>query len=238
MQPVIIEDTISIAANSVNNNVIASNTSLRRYLRAPFNAVGKLIAIQSAAGLVVDFDYGSKNVVAASTLRVGSALVDPLDVLNQDFYPGEGDQLVLRASNPTGGALTLRYRLALYPWEGEPQPDTRTMQGGPVSIAAAAVDVQLLDGLRYERAPQDCMLTVLMTGSATGLTRSVNVDTMNIAPPSAVNPNNILPQNPFDITVDGVEVPADKQMEIAVSNPTAGALNVFWKTLLKELVRT
>lgn len=238
MQPVIIEDAISIAANSINANVIVSNPSLRRYLRAPFPCKGLLVATNSAAGLTIDFDYGSKNVVANTTLQATTNLEEPQHVLNSDWYANEGDQLVLRASNTTGGALTLRYRIVLMPWDQEFPPDCRTMQQGPISIAAAAVDTQLLAGLRYERPPVDSILEVFMAASAAGLLRQLNVDTDSIAPPSAVVIPNAMPRDPFDRTITGVECPADKLIELSVSNPTVGALSVWWKTKLWETVRT
>lgn len=238
MQPVIIEDSISIAATSVNDNVIVSNSSLRRYLRAPFAAQGKLLAVISATGVRVSLDYGSKNVVGDSDLRVGTDLQEPLDILSDAWFPNEGDQLVLRASNTTGGAITLRYRIMLTPWEGELPPDCRVMQRGPTSIAAAALDIQLLQGLRYERAPVDSRMEIFMTASAAGITRQCNVDTESIAPPSALAPLNRIPQDPFDRNIEGIEVPADKQIELSVTNTTAGALNVFWKQKLQEMFRT
>lgn len=237
MQPVIIEDIIAIAANTINDNVIVSNPSLRRYLRAPFPARGKLLATQSAAGLVIDFDYGSKNVVASSNPRVVAGINDPENLLSDMWWCNEGDQLVLRASNPTAGALSLRYRIVLEPAE-QLLPDSRIITRGPIAIAAGAVDFQLLDGLRYERPPVDCMMDAYIIGSATGLTRTINIDTENISPPAAVNPINVIPREPFDITIHDVEVPADKLIEFAISNPTAGALNAFWKMRLQELVRS
>lgn len=236
MQPVIIEDIVSIAANTVNDNVIVSNPSLRRYLRAPFPARGKLLATQSAAGLVVDFDYGSKNVIASSHPRAIAGLNDPENVLSDEWWCNEGDQLVLRVSNPTGGALSLRWRIELAPVD-QLLPDCRVITRGPITVAAGAVDVQLLDGLRYERPPVDCIAEFYLVASATGMTRQINIDTENISPPAAVNPVNLIPREPFDITLRGVEVPADKQMELAVSNPTGGALSAFFKLRLQELVR-
>lgn len=238
MQPIIIEDSISIAANSVNSNVIASNTSLRRYLRAPFRAQGTIMAGQPTTGLRLDFDYGSKNVVADSEPRVVGGIEYPQDVLNDDWYCNEGDQLVLRANNPTAGALTLRYRIVLTPWEGDFPPDSRTMQRGPVAVATGSVDQQLLDGLRYERPPVDSLLYVLMSASAIGMTKQLNVDTDSIAPPSSVPPTNGMPRIPFDTVIQDVEVPQDKLIELSVSQATGGSLNVFWKTVLKEMVRT
>lgn len=243
MQPQIIEDAISVAANTVVENIIATNNSLRPLLRAPFQANGKFLAIGSAAGLLVSLDYGSKNVVAPSELRVGTDIQDPLDVINDDWYVREGDILVLRVANTTGGALTLRYRIVLQPL-AEPgaapiqlPPDSRVQQRGPTSIAAAAVDVNLWDGLRYERAPTDSILEVFMTASAIGLLRQLYVAMDRISPPTAVPSLNRIPQDPFDSTIQDVEAPADDLLQLQVSNPTGGALNVFWRSKLTELSR-
>lgn len=238
MQPVIIEDTISIAANSVNENVIASNTSLRRYLRSPFRAKGKLLAIQSAAGLQIDFDYGSKNVVASSHPRVTGTLSDPENIVSDAWWCEEGDMMVLKVTNTTAGALSLRYRLELREWNEELPPDCRVITRGPINVPAAAVDQQLLDGLRYERAPVDSIAEFYITASATGMLRTINVDTENVAPPAAVTPANSQVREPFDLTVAGVEAPKDKQIELAVSNPTGGALSVWFKLRLQEVRRT
>lgn len=241
MQPVIIEDNISIPANATVDNVIVNNPSLRRYLRAPFDCEAEIIATMSAAGISIDVDYGSKNVVSNYRPRIESAaepMQEDKDSINDQFYPQNGDQLVLRATNGTGGALNLRYRIVMTPTEGqEPQPDKR-VTGNTVSIAAGAVDVQLLDGNRYERPPVPSSLNVYMTASATGLTRRVEVDTETIAPPSAIAPANRTPQAPFDLNVSGVEAPEDKQILLPVSNPTGGAITVFWRAELLEAYRT
>jgi len=237
MQPVIIEDVISVAANTINNNVIASNTSLRRYLRAPFRGQGRLLFAQSAAGLFIDFDVGSKNIVSNSTAEVNSVITDPDNVIADQWGAEEGDQFVLRVANTTAGALSIRYRLELHPAD-ELLPDVRVIQQGPISIANGAVDIQLLDGLRYERAPVDSIMAVFMTASASGLVRKLDVDTESIAPPSVVNPNNRVPRDPFDVTIQGVEAPEDKQLSLAVSNSSGGALNVFWRMKLYELTRS
>jgi hypothetical protein len=247
MQPVIIEDTISIAANSINNNVIVSNSALRGLLEAPFPAMGKLLCVQSAAGLAVDLDYGSKNVVSAAEPRVATFAEDPLDIINSEWFCEEGDQLVLRVINTTAGALTFRYRIVLEPLVDESNwipgqripmpPDTRVMQRGPIAITNNSIDVQLLDGLKYERVNVPSILRVLMTESAIGMTRQLFIEQDRIAPPSSISIANRIPQDPFDTTIDGVEVPANALQQLQVSNTSGGTLNVFWKTKNKELVR-
>jgi len=246
MQPTIIEDTISIAANSTNENVIVSNASLRGLLQTPYPCKIRLLAVQSAAGLRIDFDHGSKNTVKSSEIRVATFAEDPLDVINDEHFADEGEQLVLRAVNTTGGALTLRYRILLEPmvddsWTVgmlvELPPDTRVMQRGPLSVPAATVDLQLLDGLAYERMEVPSLLRVLMSQSAIGMLRQLYIEQDRIAPPSSIAISNRIPQDPFDSTIDGVEVPANALQQLQVSNPTGGALNVFWKTKNQEMIR-
>ena len=246
MQPTIIEDSISIAANATNENVIVSNSALRGLLQTPYPCRIRLLAVQSAAGLRIDFDHGSKNTVKSSEIRVATFAEDPLDVVNDDQYAQEGEQLVLRAVNTTAGALTLRYRIVLEPMVGddwtagtmvELPPDTRVMQRGPISVAAAATDVQLLDGLAYERLDVPSILRVLMSQSAIGLTRQLYIEQDRIAPPSSIAISNRIPQDPFDTTIEGVEVPENALQQLQVSNPTGGALNVFWKTKNQEMIR-
>lgn len=243
MQPVIIEDAITIAGSTTNDNVIVSNASLRKYLRAPFQARGKLVVIASLASMRVQLDYGSKNVVDLSDVRVGTDLQEPLDVLNDNWYPSEGDQLVLRAVNANAGANILRYRIVLYPMfdqAGNPMqlpPDTRVVQRLQ-SIAANAIDTQVLDGLRYERPPVDSMLSVWLTASAIGLTRKLSVGTEEMAPPSAIPPLNRIPQDPFDLSLEDIESPQDRQVELAISNSTGGALTLNFRAAWDEMYRT
>jgi hypothetical protein len=237
MQPVIIEDSISIAANTTVDNIIVSNASLRGLLQTPYNCRGKLLAVTSAAGLRVDFSHSSKLVVGAADLRTANQAEEPYDIINDEWYAEESEQLTLRVTNSTAGALTLRYRIVLTPWEEELPPDCLVMTRGPVAVAAAAVDQQLLDGLIFQRLPGPSLLRVLMTASATGLIRQLFVDQDRIAPPSAVTTSNRVPIDPIDNTIEGVEVEANALQQLMVSNPTGGSLNVFWKTKNQELVR-
>lgn len=235
MQPIIIQDAISIAANSVNQNVIASNDGLRQLLRLPYNAKIALAAVQSAAGLLIDFDAGSDNLVASSNCRVSASTPEiPLDVVNGEGFGMEGNILVLKASNPTGGAITLRY-LIVAEYVDQVGFQTRVMQQGPISIANGSVDFQLLDGLRYERAVRPSIMDILMTSSAAGLTRELFVDSDRIAPASTISLANRVPQDPFDQTVGGVQVPEDKEIMLQVTNQSGGALSVFWKQILQEV---
>lgn len=246
MQPTIIQDAISVAAGSINENVIASNAALRGLLEAPYPSRIRLLAVISATGLRIDATHGSSKYAAGCDLRVSSSTPDdPLDVVNDEAYCQAGEQMVLRAINTTGGAITLRYMLILEPlvdesWTGgqvELYPDVLVMQRGPVSVADATAALQLLDGLTFERINVPATLKVFMTQSAAGILRQVFIDQDRIAPPSTISLNNRIPQDPFDMTISGVEVPANSLQQVQVSNNSGGALNVFWKTKAQQLFR-
>lgn len=242
-QPIVIQDAISIAANSVNNNVIASNDSLKILQMLPAASKVTVLAVQSATGLQIDFDIGSANVIAESNCRVSASTPEnPFDVINDEIYGQQGDLMSLKAANTTAGAITLRYMIIAEPL-AEPgemvqlPPNHRVTQQGPISVANNTVDLQLLDGLRLERPSVDSILDVLMTQSAAGMFRSLFVDSERIAPPSSISLANRIPQDPLDMTVTGVEVEANKEIQLSVTNQSGGALNAFWKVILKQLVR-
>jgi len=181
MQPVIIQDTITIGAGLTNENVIVSNPSLESLQRLPFAAKIGIAAVTSAAGLLIDFDVGASNFVKSSNVRISSGSPQlPLDVVNDEIYQREGAMLILRATNPTGGNIVLRYIIVAEPVSAL-LPCQRVMQQGPTTVNAAAVDQQLLRGLMYENPPHDCLLEILMTSSAAGLLRQVYVETIRVA---------------------------------------------------------
>lgn len=246
MQPTIIQDAISVAANSINENVIVSNAALRGLLEAPYPARIRLLAVISATGLRLDASHSSSKYAASCDLRVSTSTPDdPLDVVNDEAYTQAAEQMVLRATNTTGGAITLRYMLILEPvvdesWTGglvDLPGDVLVMQRGPVSVADGTDALQLLDGLPFERVSVPSILKVFMTQSATGLLRQLYIDQDRIAPPSTISLNNRVPQDPFDMTINGVEVPANELQQLQVSNNSGGALSVFWKTKNQQLVR-
>lgn len=244
MQPVIIEDVQSIAANTTVQNIIVSNAALRGLLNAPWPARIRFLATISAAGLVVDVLHGSAVHIAQSAPRIATFPEDPLDLLNEDAFCQAQEQMVIRVTNTTGGALSITYRMELVPlvdetWDGGPvdlPPDCRVMQNLLV-VTTLQADVQVLDGLPFEQNSEPSILRVLMTASATGLTRQLFIDQDRIAPPSAISIANRIPQDPFDTTVSGVEVAANKRQYLSVSNPTGGSLTVRWKTKNQMLIR-
>lgn len=245
MQPTIIEDVISVAAGATNENVIASNQALRGLLNAPYPSRIELYAVTSAVGLRIDAIHGGAMYVASSDPRIDTIPVNPLDLINGSAYCQAQEQMVLRVNNSTLGSLSLAYRMVLTPlvdesWNGEPvqlPPDAVVMQRLQ-AITTLQQDIQLLDGLTFQQLAEPSILKVLMTGSAAGLLRQLFIDQDRISPASAIAPANRIPQDPFDTTITGVEVPANAQQFLSVSNPTAGTLTVRWKTIAQKLIRT
>lgn len=245
MNPWVIEDSQSIAAAATVDNIIAVNNSLRGLMQAPFPFRGGLIAIQTVTGLRLDLAIGSKKLIYSSDLRVGTTFSDPDDVINDEFFGQEGDNIALRVANTTGGAIVLRYRFVGLPlvddsWQGgqvELPPDCLVMQRGPVAVPTATVDLDLFDNLDLQRLPYPVRAKYFMTASAAGMTRTLFVEQDRVAPPSFINISNRVPLDPFDLTVDGVEVPQNHDQKLQVTNQSGGTLNAFWRQKCYEVYR-
>lgn len=239
MQPLVIEDNISVAATTDQPDVISLNNSLQKLRRLPWPAAIKLVAVTSAASLRIAFDVGSQNYVDLSDVRVGTDLQDPQDLINDEMYGKGGDILNLRAVNLTGGALSLRYRIVAIALQDlgvtEFPPSTRVVQRF-ASIANNTVDSDQFAGLRYERPQVDSIIQIFGTASAAGITRQMYVETTQVAPPSAIAPLNRMPQDPFDSLTDGIQVPSGKKFSLLVGNSSGGALTFNWKAKIREMV--
>lgn len=235
MTPVVIQDEISIAANTTVENVIASNTGTQRYIRAPFNAIGQLLAGQSAAGLRFELVVDGETVLDSSDVGVlATSVTVPDNIMVEQFRVRQGGQLVLRVVNTTAGTLTAKYRISMAEAQEWP-PVQRITARGPISIAANTT-VQLLTGMRFERPLVDSIMKVFALASATGINLELFVDGTSVAPASPVRAGNKIPTNPYDQVLDGIEVPQDKLIELRATNTTAGALSFFFMTMLQELV--
>ncbi len=250
MNPWVIEDSQSIAANTVVDNIIAINNSLRGVMQAPFPFRGGLLAVQTTGpGLRIDLTIGGKKVVYNSDLRIATTFQDPDDVVNDEFHGTEGDNIALRVANTTAGALVLRYRFVGMPLVDEsnwqpgmafdlsPYPDCMVMQRGAVAVANATVDLDLLDSLDLQRLPYPTRQRFFMSASAAGMTRTLFIEQDRVAPPSFINITNRLPLDPFDLAVDGLEVPPNHDVKLQVTNNSGGALNAFWKQKAYEVFR-
>lgn len=248
MDSVIIEDSVTIAAASIVDNIIAANNALRPLMKVPYPCRARLVAVATITGLRLDLAHGQRKVLASSEPRVATFSEEPQDVMADEWFAEPGEVLSLRVVNTGASTPILRYRIVMEPlfpdWTpGMPYdlsqfPDQLTMQRGPVNVPNPTADLNLLDGLEFEQLPVPSLLRVLMTASATGLTRQLYIEQQRISPPSAVTISNRIPIDPFDSTIDGIEVAENDQIILQTSNNSGGALSIFWKIKLQQQVRT
>ena len=112
---VAMQQSISIAANSTNNNVIAQ----QRYERPPFNAIGSLYATGSAAGLTAELNVAGNSITPPVTVNAQNRIpVVPDDLLLEGFEVPADSLLQLTVVNTTGGALTFFWKIELEVIEG------------------------------------------------------------------------------------------------------------------------
>lgn len=107
----LIQSSISIAASSVNDNVIAGS----QFEFLPYNAQLLFALNGSATGLVADV-YSGTDVLAEqmSVNALNRVPINPDDFLLTDVAGG-GERIKIRCRNTTGGALTLFYALIVNP---------------------------------------------------------------------------------------------------------------------------
>ncbi len=107
----VIQNTVSVAANATNENIIAG--SQFEYL--PFNALVEFGLVGSAAGLVADIYSGADIVAESYALSTANRFpVYPDDFPLNDVAAG-GDRLKVRVRNTTAGALTCFYSVRITP---------------------------------------------------------------------------------------------------------------------------
>lgn len=97
-----IQLSTSVAANSVNDNVIAGN----QFEFAPTRAIVEFGLVASATGLEIDVLIGNRSVVT----RLIPSLQNRFAIYPDDFTiksgAMQGERLIVRVRNTTGGALT------------------------------------------------------------------------------------------------------------------------------------
>lgn len=107
----VIQNSVSVAANSANDNVLAG--SQFEYL--PYNARISFGMNGSATGLLVDVYSGADIVAESFAINSQNRFpVSPDDFVLMDVAAA-GDRLKIRARNTTGGALTLFYSVSILP---------------------------------------------------------------------------------------------------------------------------
>lgn len=107
----VIQGSVSVAANAVNDNVITG--SQFEYL--PYNAKIDFGLVGSAAGLLCDV-YSGQDIVAESFAppATNRTPVNPDDFTLTDVAAG-GERIKVRARNTTGGALTIFFSIIITP---------------------------------------------------------------------------------------------------------------------------
>lgn len=107
----LIQNSVSVAANSVNDNVLTGS----QFEFLPYNAALNFGMTASATGLIVDAYSGQ------DTLCEGLApsLANRFPILPDDFnltdVAGAGERIKLRVRNTTAGALTFFYAVQINP---------------------------------------------------------------------------------------------------------------------------
>lgn len=107
---VTMQDSVSIAANATNPNVITG----QRYDRAPFDAIGNLYCTGSAIGLKAELNIGGTSVTPPTGVNIqGRFPVVPDDILVQGWEAPNGKLIQLSVVNTTGAPLTFYWRVDL-----------------------------------------------------------------------------------------------------------------------------
>jgi len=100
----VIQKETSVAAGAVNDNIFSG--SAFEYIRSP--GVVSIACVASATGGFITIQAGPTLILEESPPALSTVMPKiPDDFLYQSAVV-PGDRLVLRARNPTGGALTFR----------------------------------------------------------------------------------------------------------------------------------
>lgn len=107
----LIQQSVSIAASSVNDNVIAGS----QFEFLPYDAALRFALNGSAIGLVADV-YSGQDVLAEQmgVNTLNRVPINPDDFLLTDVA-GAGERIKIRVRNTTAGALTLFFALVVDP---------------------------------------------------------------------------------------------------------------------------
>lgn len=105
---------------------------------------------------------------------------------------------------------------------------------GSVSVAANAVNDNVLTGSQFEYLPYNAKIDFGLVGSATGLLADVfsgqDIVAESFAPPTT----NRFPVNPDDFTLSDVAA-AGERLKVRVRNTTGGALTIFWSIVISPV---
>jgi len=107
----VIQGSVSIAGNAVNDNVLSGS----QFEFLPYNARLAFGLVASATGLIVDVYSGQDALCEAYAPSTANRFpINPDDFNLQDIAAG-GERIKVRARNTTGGALTLFFSVNIMP---------------------------------------------------------------------------------------------------------------------------
>lgn len=112
-----------------------------------------------------------------------------------------------------------------------------TMQGN-VSLAAGAINANVLAGSAWELPDQNYYARVMLTGDAAQLLRA----TLQVGPrvhleESQISPRNAQPIFPDDLVADRVPCPKGQRIIIKARNGAGVAASIFWQVVLTPVGR-
>jgi len=106
----VMQGSTSIAANSVNDNVLTG----QRFERAPWPCIGRLYVNGSAAGLKAELNVNGQSITPPVTCNIQNRVpVVPDDSLVDSFEVLPNGLIQLTITNTTGGALTAYWRVEI-----------------------------------------------------------------------------------------------------------------------------
>jgi hypothetical protein len=106
---------------------------------------------------------------------------------------------------------------------------------GSVSIAANAVNDNVLQGSQWEFMPYNGKVDFGFTGSAAGILLDVFSGTDMLGEAFAPPATNRTPINPDDFTLTDVAA-AGERLKVRARNTTGGALTIFWSIIITPLL--
>ncbi len=103
-----------------------------------------------------------------------------------------------------------------------------------VSVAANAVNDNVLTGSQFEFLPYNAALRFALNGSATGLVADVYSGQDVLAEQMGVNALNRVPINPDDFLLTDV-AGGGERIKVRVRNSTGGALTLFYALIIDPI---
>lgn len=107
----LIQNSVSIAANAVNDNVLTGS----QFEFLPYDAHLDFGLVASATGLSCDVYSGQDTITEALAPSLQNRFPIFPDDFNLEDVAGAGERIKIRARNTTGGALTLFYAVRITP---------------------------------------------------------------------------------------------------------------------------